>query len=370
MSGGRRGHRRRGARTAAADALAAAGVDTPRLDAELLLERGDRPRPRAARRGARGRGRGARPRATSARWCAGALRREPVAYILGRKGFRRIELGGRPARADPAPGDRAAGRARARASSRATVLDVGTGSGAIALAVADELPGGDGRRHRHLARRARRRQGEPRPARARRSGPARLRLARPRGVSTCCSPTCPTCREGEWPGARARRSASSSRARRWSAGRRGSRRSRRCWASVASRPRAAGRDRPRGRRGPGADASPSSSAAPATSGSRSAPTSPGSSAWSSRGRGPEAADARALRAARRGGRCFPADGLYGLACDPRDADAIERIHAIKGRDDGKPSAVMFFSPLAMRELISARSARAPATRSARCCPGR
>jgi L-threonylcarbamoyladenylate synthase len=50
---------------------------------------------------------------------------------------------------------------------------------------------------------------------------------------------------------------------------------------------------------------------------------------------------------------FPADGLYGLACDPSNAAAIARIHAIKGRDDGKPSAVMFFSPLAMRELISA-----------------
>ena len=49
---------------------------------------------------------------------------------------------------------------------------------------------------------------------------------------------------------------------------------------------------------------------------------------------------------------FPADGLYGLACDPGRADAIERIHALKGRDAGKPSAVMFFSPLAMRELLS------------------
>jgi L-threonylcarbamoyladenylate synthase len=49
---------------------------------------------------------------------------------------------------------------------------------------------------------------------------------------------------------------------------------------------------------------------------------------------------------------FPADGLYGLACDPSDPAAIARIHEIKGRDDGKPSAVMFFSPLAMRELIS------------------
>lgn len=48
---------------------------------------------------------------------------------------------------------------------------------------------------------------------------------------------------------------------------------------------------------------------------------------------------------------FPADGLYGLACDPLNPAAIERIHQIKGRDDGKPSAVLYFSPLAMRELV-------------------
>ena len=48
---------------------------------------------------------------------------------------------------------------------------------------------------------------------------------------------------------------------------------------------------------------------------------------------------------------FPADGLYGLACDPLDGAAIERIHAIKGRDEGKSSAVLYFSPLAMRELV-------------------
>lgn len=48
---------------------------------------------------------------------------------------------------------------------------------------------------------------------------------------------------------------------------------------------------------------------------------------------------------------FPSDGIYGLACDPLDEKAIHRIHEIKGRDDGKPSAVMYFSPLAMRELI-------------------
>jgi L-threonylcarbamoyladenylate synthase len=49
---------------------------------------------------------------------------------------------------------------------------------------------------------------------------------------------------------------------------------------------------------------------------------------------------------------FAADTLYGLACDPSDAAAVGRIHALKGRDEGKPSAVMFFAPLAMRELIS------------------
>ena len=48
---------------------------------------------------------------------------------------------------------------------------------------------------------------------------------------------------------------------------------------------------------------------------------------------------------------FPADGLYGLACDPLNGDAIARIHELKGRDDGKPSAVMFFSPLILRELL-------------------
>jgi L-threonylcarbamoyladenylate synthase len=54
---------------------------------------------------------------------------------------------------------------------------------------------------------------------------------------------------------------------------------------------------------------------------------------------------------------FPADGLYGLACDPANAEAIGRIQRIKGRDEGKPSAVMFFSPLAMRELIAALGPR-------------
>ena len=61
---------------------------------------------------------------------------------------------------------------------------------------------------------------------------------------------------------------------------------------------------------------------------------------------------------------FPADGLYGLACDPTRADAIDRIHAIKGRDDGKPSAVMYFSPLIMRELLGGLGPKASAATGA------
>ncbi len=61
---------------------------------------------------------------------------------------------------------------------------------------------------------------------------------------------------------------------------------------------------------------------------------------------------------------FPADGLYGLACDPLDAGAIAKIHRLKGRDDGKPSAVMYFSPLAIRELVSQLGPRTKAAVSA------
>jgi L-threonylcarbamoyladenylate synthase len=39
---------------------------------------------------------------------------------------------------------------------------------------------------------------------------------------------------------------------------------------------------------------------------------------------------------------FPADTVYGLACDPSDAAAVERLYALKGRPPTKPAAVMFF----------------------------
>jgi L-threonylcarbamoyladenylate synthase len=68
--------------------------------------------------------------------------------------------------------------------------------------------------------------------------------------------------------------------------------------------------------------------------------------------GPTVARAALDRCVSTGGvALFPADGLYGLACDPLNPDAIRRIHEIKGRDDGKPSAVMYFDPLMMREVL-------------------
>jgi L-threonylcarbamoyladenylate synthase len=39
---------------------------------------------------------------------------------------------------------------------------------------------------------------------------------------------------------------------------------------------------------------------------------------------------------------FPADTVYGLACDPDSRAAVERLYALKGRAPEKPSAVMFF----------------------------
>jgi L-threonylcarbamoyladenylate synthase len=65
---------------------------------------------------------------------------------------------------------------------------------------------------------------------------------------------------------------------------------------------------------------------------------------------------------------FPADTVYGLACDPDSAAAVERLYALKGRPAGKPAAVMFFS---LDVALGALPELGPRTRAAlsRLLPG-